>query len=241
MRISKDYNPYLSGDKYSNGLKVKFLMESGDELYRSRSDVLAEICTGKRIIHVGCVDHDIDSIEKKIKRNKWLHKNLCEAAERCFGVDIQEDGIRYLREVLGYEDVAAVNIIDEEFEPFVQEEWDYLLLPEVLEHIDNPVDFLSGIRRRFIGKLDNLIITVPNAFSKDIIKGAQKDMEFINSDHRYWFTPYTLAKVAVQAGFSVQRFIMCKHGIVKRRSFARNAWFRRHPLMRGDVVMILSF
>lgn len=240
MYIEQSDIPFLSGESYSNGRQIKYQLEPDDRSYRSRADVLVEICRGKRVIHVGCVDHDVASIKHKIQRGKWLHQILCGVADRCFGVDIQEAGIHYLRDELGYEDVAVVNVAEDLCEPLLEGEWDILLIPEVLEHIDDPVAFLKGVRAQFRGRVDSLVMTVPNAFSHDNWKSARHGVESINTDHRYWFTPYTLAKVAMAAGFEVQAFSLCRHGVVKRRSFFKNAFFRRHPLLRSDIVMRLG-
>jgi hypothetical protein len=47
---------------------------------------------------------------------------------------------------------------------------------------------------------------LPNMIQGDIsrggnIRGAWKNTEVINTDHRFFFTPYTIAKIAVDAGY----------------------------------------
>jgi len=241
MRLSENTLDYLAGRAYSNGLQVAFEYSGTDRRYRSRSDILAEMSAGKDIIHIGCVDHDIPSIERKIKRNKWLHAILCSTANRCYGVDIQEAGIDYLRSRLGYTDVAALDILTQANDVLDGQHWDYVFAPEVLEHTDDPLGFLTGLRQRFSGNAGELVITVPNAFARENHRNAGRGIEVINSDHRFWFTPYTLAKLAVLAGLRVNDIIMCRHGRVKRRSVLKNTYFRKHPLLRSDIVAVLSF
>jgi hypothetical protein len=241
MRISADGLPYLNGEKFSNGYRIGFDYDEQDRLYRSRIDVLSELCADRQVIHLGCVDHDVKQIRKKLKRNKWLHKRLCDVSERCLGIDISEDGIRYLREKLGFDDVSVIDITAGKDSTITSQPWDYLLIPEVLEHIDNPVAFLSAIRDNYRDHIRQVVITVPNAFSRDINRLARKGFEGINTDHRYWFTPYTLSKVVTQAGISIDNIIMCKGGIVKKRSFIRNRYFRKHPLLRGNIVLLGQF
>ena len=81
------------------------------------------------------------------------------------------------------------------------EMWDYMILGELIEHVDNPVAFLRTIKQKFQGKVNKIIITVPNAFNILSAKYMKKNVECINSDHRYWFSPYTLLKVATLSGF----------------------------------------
>lgn len=241
MRIPDTTDSYLSGERYSNGLEVSFEMQDSDGVYRSRSDVLVALCAGRSVIHLGCVDHNPETIRKKIKRGKWLHASLCEVASRCYGVDISEAGIAYLRDELGYTDAEALDILEQPSEVLDGEQWDYLLVPEVLEHVNDPHRFLTGLHARFGRNVGKLVITVPNAFARENYRHALRDVEIINSDHRYWFTPYTLAKLAVLAGFTVENITMCRHGRVKRRSVFKNRFFRRHPLLRSDIVAILGF
>lgn len=44
------------------------------------------------------------------------------------------------------------------------------------------------------------IITVPNAFSFLRDKKFASRVECINSDHRFWFTHYTISKIMYMAG-----------------------------------------
>lgn len=241
MKIQNDDLPYLSGQKFSNGRAFEFRFDAADTQYRSRTDVLTDLVRDKQIIHVGCVDHDVASIEKKIKKGKWLHKELDETAMRCLGVDINQDGVDYINNTLGYADVMVADVTGDPVAELANEHWDYFLLPEVLEHIDNPVTFLQRIHANFRDNVGQLIITVPNAFTPDNVRNARQGKEVINTDHRYWFTPYTLAKVVMAAGFRVANITMCRHGRVKKRSVIKNRWFSRHPLMRSDIVMLLDF
>jgi hypothetical protein len=48
--------------------------------------------------------------------------------------------------------------------------------------------------------IDNIFITVPYAFGLRQMFSGIKKIEYNNSDHRYWFSPYTIAKVCIEAG-----------------------------------------
>jgi hypothetical protein len=87
--------------------------------------------------------------------------------------------------------------------------FDYALLGEVVEHIDNPVSFLKKIRENLMDTVEKVIITVPYAFGlRQIFSGLFKK-ERINSDHRYWFTPYTIAKTCFEAGIYPEDLLFC--------------------------------
>lgn len=229
----------MTGEEFSNGKEFSFDFESTDYDYHSRVDVLKNLVTGKKIIHLGCVD-ELETIKHRMKRGKWLHKELDDVTERCIGVDINEDGIRYIREELNYSDVCVADVTQEPPAILADETWDFFMIPEVLEHIDNPVDFLKRIKHHYQGLARQFVITVPNAFTPGNFSRAKRNVETINTDHRFWFTPYTLAKVVTLAGFKISNITMCRHGRVKRRSIFKNYWYRRHPLARCDIVMILD-
>ena len=223
---------------YLNGLRVEFALEDEDQRFRSRFDWLEEICAGKRIVHAGCVDHSEAQIRKKLKKHKWLHARLCARAERCHGVDKDAAGIQFIRDQLGYTDVDCVDLIHGESDIIRAGRWDFLVLAEVLEHMDNPVDFLASIKSKYAGQVSSLIITVPNAFARENFLLAKQGVEAINTDHRYWFTPYTLVKVVFQAGLHPGRLLMCRNGIVKKRSVVKNARMRRQPFLRNNIILV---
>ena len=57
--------------------------------------------------------------------------------------------------------------------------------------------------------VEKVIITVPYAFGlRQMFSGLLK-RENINSDHRYWFTPYTIAKVCIEAGIDPEELFFC--------------------------------
>lgn len=73
-------------------------------------------------------------------------------------------------------------------------------------------------------------MTVPNALSKINFELAQKNIECINTDHKYWFTPYTTIKVLNEAGYKLEQLIMC--GPEKQEDFLNQ------PLMMSNIVVI---
>lgn len=238
MYFSDDLNAFLRGERFSSGLRVRLRNEVEDRLLRSRIDWLERLCAGRQVVHVGCVDHDLEQARHKLARGKWLHARLSAVSARCLGVDIDSAGIHALREQLGYTDLLAADLLHDPCEPVLAQHWDDFVLAEVLEHIGNPVAFLSGLRERYGTRVERFIITVPNAFAAENGRAARRGMEVINSDHRFWFTPYTLARVCVDAGLHPQRLIACRNGVVKRRSVLKNWRLARRPLLRNNLILI---
>lgn len=241
MRLAPANDPYLSGTAFSTLYDVVLEHEEEDFRITERQDVLLDLSRGKRVIHAGCVDHSIETIEEKLRMGMWLHSNLAAVASRCLGVDTNGSGIEHVRTALGYSDVVTADISNGLPEPYAAESWDFLLLPEVLEHIDNPVDFLTRIHTKFRSSTGALVVTVPNAFALGNFRRARAGRECINSDHRYWFTPFTIAKVLTRAGFRIQDLRLCVYGPLRYPVAIRRWCYRRWPLMRHSIVVLASY
>ena len=60
---------------------------------------------------------------------------------------------------------------------------------------------MDAIKTNYGDCFDNIIITVPNAFWLQNLRFAFRTREGINTDHRHWFSPFTLLKHLRTAGF----------------------------------------
>ena len=236
MKFDKEVLPYLSGKKFSDGL----LIQTVDTVTKpsDRLDFLCDLTENKKVIHVGFADH-IPLIKDKIKNNTWLHKRLVERAKLCIGLDIDGEAVNYVNSNWSYQNLFCTDIIKDELLPVVKDNtWDYMVLGEILEHVDNPVLFLSEIRNRYSCFVKELVITVPNAYDLLSIRKAFSHREFINSDHRYWYTPYTLAKNAVRAGYEVSDFEYSQSYMPK--GFIWKYIINHYPMLRETIIMIIK-
>lgn len=200
MKIDKDIQPYLNGERFSNSLKYH-IKEKFSE--KKRIEILSTMAKGKKIIHMGCLDH-IPLIEMKIMKNIWLHGILSEASDSCLGIDINKEGVDYVRDKLKIQNVVYGDILkDDLLEIEKYPKWDFIILGEILEHVDDPVCFLKNIKKKYEGKINQIVVTVPNVLNFHTFKYLKNNTEHVNSDHRYWFTPYTILKVVGNAGFVI--------------------------------------
>ncbi|WP_162052403.1 methyltransferase domain-containing protein [Pontibacter pamirensis] len=239
MQFNKELEPYLDSTKFSNGLKVK--LESNGAPMQTRMDYIESIVNGKKIIHLGCTDH-IPLIKAKISNNQWFHKRLTEKASRCLGVDINEEALSYVKNELGYNDLILHNVVTDAPHPSILEtKWDYLILGEILEHVNNPTLLLQTIQEKYGSCIEKMIITVPNAFDYKNFYYSLSNIELINTDHRFWFTPYTLAKIAVEAGLKVDNFEYCLPGELGKREYFKKFFLERYPAFRETLLMTLKF
>lgn len=237
MKIFSDEDmAFLMGTKFSNGRE--FQVVKSNELVL-RIPYLVNLSKNKSVLHIGFTDH-IPLIEKKHKSGTWLHGQLIESCQTCWGIDIDREAVDFVKDKLSISNVFSLNIQKDELpEEFTDRRWDYVILGEVLEHIDNPVEFLGMLREKLKGTSSKIIVTVPNAWDAHNLMRIEKGIEFINTDHRYWFTAYTLTKVLSRAGFSIQE-------VKYVQSFMPETWWlrrqiRKFPLKRETILAIASF
>lgn len=236
MTFEQEVIPYLEGERFSNGLGLKVAKKESSIL--NRLDYISDLCSGKSVIHLGFADH-IPLIPQKIKQNKWLHKRIMDRASKVIGVDIDQEAVDFVEQNYQIGDLHVHDITSPDTLPAITEShWDYMIMGEILEHIDNPVAFLSDIHKNYSKHIDRMIITVPNAFDLTNLLASLQNKELINTDHRYWFTPYTVAKVASRAGFEVEEFMFCQS--YKEGSFWKRWMMKRYPIMRASVVMVIK-
>jgi len=221
MNIKKEYLPYISGEKFLNS--IAFRLPQKKTQIPKRIEQILQLCEDKRVVHLGCCDH-VPLIEQKINSNRWLHDLLTKNSKECIGIDIDLDAISFIEKQFKITNVFHADITKELPEEVNKSNWDFLVLGEILEHIDNPVDFLSKIKKN-CPNIKNIIISVPNAQSLTFAEGIKQNIEYINTDHRYWFTPYTLIKVMHQSKITLDKLLfvdrkpLTKWGLVKRKIY----------------------
>lgn len=241
MKLKKESLPYLNGDSYSNSYESVLDIDAEDLKIKNRLNVLRDLVKSKQIIHVGCIDHNIETIERKLKNNSWLHKIVDDSSERCYGIDIKQEEIDHIKAKLGFNESACVDILKDDISFLTNDKWDYMLLPEVLEHIGNPQQFLQELRERFKSAVNELVITVPNAFFIKNNYKAKQQIELVNTDHRFWFTPYTLAKLMTDAGFEITEILTVMSTKTRRKNFITKSRLKKYPLLRENLIIIAKF
>jgi len=238
MHYNDEINTYLEGKNFSNGLSIELL--TTQEKILNRDDFLIHISTGKNILHLGFVDH-LPLIDKKIEEDNWLHQKLIKSSNLCFGIDINEEGITYIQHKYGIDNLYAVNVVlDEIPKEILDIKFDYILIPDVIEHIGNPVDFLEAICERFKNNAEKIILTTPNAFRWNNFMNSFKNIEVINTDHRFWFTPFTLSKIVIDAGYKINYLGYFEHGKLSRRQILRKFILKKYNAFRDTLIIDIS-
>ncbi len=87
-------------------------------------------------------------------------------------------------------------------------EYDYIVLREIIENIQNSEEFFESINYCIKDHVKSIIITAPNPWNRSMLKYLKSNIEIINSDHKYRFTPYTLSKVLTDFVLKLMRYCL---------------------------------
>lgn len=220
MKITGEAEGYLKGEVISNGAFFQINWNPP----RERNTLLVSLVKDKRVLHMGCADH-IELIEKKRKQGRYLHDLLGNSAEFLAGTDINRSALMAMAQA-GMSDLYHVDDLPDNMY------FDVLLVPDVIEHVGNVESFLKSLSEINARKI---IITTPNAFrlqNRSLFKS-----ELVNTDHKYWFSPYTLSKSIYDAGYHIEKYYytdkLCWWQPI--RSFLK--W--RFPLCRDGLTVVI--
>ena len=241
--LTDEVGRYLDGTRFSNGLRI--VPGVGVDPAKSRFEVLERLVQNRSVLHVGFADH-LELIRKKRDEGRWLHDRLIRVCARVAGVDINAEAVEFVRG-LGVSDVYVADLLGEIPGELRKVAWDFILLGEVVEHLDNPVGFLGAVHSAWAGLDARLIVTVPNAFSAANIGMAMRNVECINTDHRFWFTPFTISKVLRRAGWAVEAIELCQFDALPQggrrfdpRGMVGRLALSQVPLLRDTIVVTAS-
>ena len=185
---------------------------------------LLNIVEGKTCLDVGAVEHDLSYTE----RDTWKHGQLKKVCSRVVGIDILEEYAAVLRE-RGYD----IRVCDATSDTFLGEKFEAVVLGDVIEHVNNPVDLLRfAIRHLQQGGI--AVAKTPNPYYIDHIKKFAKSRGFENLDHIAWFTPTMAMEIARRAGCQLSNYV------VFTGDHPRLGRLLRPDLLSRDFVYIFS-
>lgn len=164
-----------------------------------RERFLLEAARGKSVLHLGCADAPyFGSRDADVS---LLHTRLATVATRIVGIDIDEEGVRFFRNSLGFKEVFLGDV-EALSEAKINGTFDLVLAGELLEHLPNPGLCLVAVEN-LLRPDGSLIITVPNAFSLKGFMRVIRGVELIHPDHVCYFSVVTIKRLLAQCGYSV--------------------------------------
>ena len=218
-----------------------FELPKDTPVYIGRQEFVIEYSVGKNVLHLGCVD--VGLILNKQMKGLWLHERIHQVASSVWGVDMDVDGIQLMRSQ-GYAHLYQADIEQLESIPEIaNQEFDLILLTEVLEHLDNPGNFLQSLKLLFKPNTE-LLVTVPNATSLGNIITNLNGRELVHPDHNYWYSWHTITTLFNKYGYATHCVgVYSQHDF--RRSISGHLWnkIRRpkdRPLTPPDRAKVQS-
>jgi len=170
-------------------------------------------CRGRRVLDVGCVEHNPENYKSRY----WVHRALVEVAQELIGLDLYEEGIEYLAD-------KGFKVVCGDAQNFsLQRQFDVVFAGDVIEHLDNPVQFLESVKRH-LTREGILLISTPNPwYWRFVTKASMSANVGPNPEHTCWFCPKTLEQLCGRYGFAL-----------KELSYGSRYWRDRAlPLPRG--------
>jgi len=167
-----------------------------------RQEFVLARCEGKRVLHLGCVDSSL--LRERFLSGELMHQKLANVAAELWGIDIDVDGIAFLRSQ-GFENLIAADVCSADKLPALQgQRFDLIVASEIVEHLMNPGLFLKAIMNLMTPDHTELIMTVPNAFRLPTLIQLLHGVEYIHPDHNYWFSYVTATNLLKKAGFDIR-------------------------------------
>jgi 2-polyprenyl-3-methyl-5-hydroxy-6-metoxy-1,4-benzoquinol methylase len=160
-----------------------------------RHKILQDFCTGKDVLDLGCVDHDV--ISEQLDR--WTHRHLASVARSITGVDILEAEVLKLREQGYHIQVGNVETLG------LGRTYDVIVAGELIEHVYNQGLFLESVKRHMHAE-SILVLTTPNAtslssFLEVLLFGR---LRHVHPTHLLWHDANTIRQLLEAHGFDLQ-------------------------------------
>ncbi|HXX53824.1 MAG TPA: methyltransferase domain-containing protein [Thermodesulfovibrionales bacterium] len=164
----------------------------------SYTEYLKSLVKGKRVLDIGAAEHDLSHI----KSPDWKHRIMRENCGYILGLDIVSDLVDYLSKQ-GYN----FRCVDATTDIILGEYFDVVVIGDVIEHVDNPINLLK-FAGRHISQHGEIIVTTPNPFyHRYFFRNMRKGTFVANFEHTCWVTPSMALEIARRSGLRLKSYI----------------------------------
>ncbi len=165
-----------------------------------KDPILLELCRDKHVLNIGCVNHTLEAMELP----NWQHGNLAKVAKSILGLDYEREAVEILIEK-GYS-VRIADAQDFDFRDEYPKGFDVIVASEIIEHLNNPGNFLESARKH-LSDDGILVLTTPHAygvafFIEILVFGEEK----VNEDHTMTFSRKNLTHLLKRKQLDVVDF-----------------------------------
>ncbi|HVM18864.1 MAG TPA: methyltransferase domain-containing protein [Egibacteraceae bacterium] len=165
-----------------------------------REEHLVARCVGKRVLHLGCVDHPMHV--ERLQTGTWLHGRLTEVASEVVGLDIAEESVAAARELSGLDNMRVGDAEQLPDQAAELGSFDVVVAGEIIEHLNNPGLFLAGVRS-VLNPGGLLLLTTVNAFCLRRLLRIPLGIESVHPDHVAYYSHATLRVLFERFGYEV--------------------------------------
>ena len=209
-----------------------------------RDEALVKLCRDKKVVHIGCTDWP--NQEQLMSLGTLLHQKLFKSVDKIVGVDIDKNGIlayqsMYPQEVFLVGDVAESHDLRKDL---CDQEIDIVLIPDVIEHIEDGKKFLLGVRDIALESGAQVVLTTPNAFALKTFLPVFLNRDYTHPDHCALHNEFTLKHLIESANFEItsigyyQRSIEARYGKIMSILVKPIDWIATVIPRLGDGIMI---
>lgn len=205
-----------------------------------RDDFLVSLARGKQVLHLGCVDHPL--LDERLRTGQLLHQKLAGAATKLWGVDLDAEGIRKLREEHRIADLLVCDAEHLEAVASIVGRVDLVVAGEILEHVHNPGLVLKSVHA-ILASHGTLVVTVPNALGLRVWLHGLRGRESVHPEHVAYFSPYTTYNVLQKLGFDVEELLSywypsTRRGVNLVKQLVVGGLTKRLPFMGDGVIAV---
>ena len=159
---------------------------------------VTKYCSGKSVLDIGCVQHNPENYKSKY----WLHKAIKQVASSVVGIDLYEEGVKYLKD-------RGWNIVVADAQAFdLKQTFDLIVAGDIIEHLEDFHGFLTCCRNH-MNNDSKLLISTPNPWywkkTLQVILGGK--VITVNPEHTCWFDPTTLRQLVRRHGFDIGEIV----------------------------------
>jgi hypothetical protein len=163
------------------------------------------------VVHYGCIDDSIDIIESKLKNNTYLHTLISEKSKSCVGIDLNSELITTLKTTYSinnifYGDVENPETFQIDLDSLKKAE--VLLIPDIIEHLNNPGLMLKGVKKYFSFDVKILILT-PNPFTYLNFVFTLLGREIYNIYHTCYFSTNNMKVLLSHYNIKIKKVYPC--------------------------------
>ena len=175
----------------------------------TKHEIIKEIVKDKKVIHYGCVDDDKKLIKQKFEEGYYLHKIVTDSSKETIGVDLNKDAFSFLEKKIKINNVVygdVENPLSFDLDKKILKKFEVLLIPDLIEHLNNPGDMLEGIKK-FFNKDVVVYIFTPNPFAWFNFIATFFNKEIYTDYHTMYFTTESMEILLKRYGFKLKKVL----------------------------------